>query len=513
MPAIASGQSQNITIQAGEVLNFDALGAGSAVIANGQEAGTAYNIGTTAVAIGPFTSSRTISVSVSSAISYFIGAAQIDIVATRTPPDNSPTLSGASADAVRDTTGTGGGSSYGLVTMPCTRVEYGYAVDGTNGTTFHQVFWLPDWAGPCRFIFANGASSAYTINKAAIRPIVGSSDFLASASSYTSLGSLAFAGSASSAVPARPASGGKRMGLVRSDWLERAPADRTDGGPGFLVAVRTFVAAGAGTITIPGASTQDITNWASRPDKKFFVARAQDGGDYVTTNAGFTSPTNVSFGPCIGVEFIGRGRMYTIGFAGDSIASGAGATYYGEGYGRLACNDLGTEFGVPVNFASLAWGGATQAEFRDNLLAWLNLGIKPDLIVIPGGSPNGTVTWDTSAMQVARSQLGRMKAACVDAGVQYALSTITPANYSAKQYGTTDATGRLVLNAELLAHGQCADISAALSGVAESHGQVEYASGLTDLADGLHPNDAGALAAKTPVISVARKFMRRKLLA
>ncbi len=117
MPAIASGQSQNITIQAGEVLNFDALGAGSAVIANGQEAGTAYNIGTSAVAIGPFTSSRTISVSVSSSISYFIGAAQIDIIATRTPPDNSPTLSGASAGAVQDAALVGAVSRYAYAVL------------------------------------------------------------------------------------------------------------------------------------------------------------------------------------------------------------------------------------------------------------------------------------------------------------------------------------------------------------------------------------------------------------
>lgn len=100
MPSISAATSQNITIPAGQVLHFDPAGAGTAVISSGQEAGTSYNIGTSAVAIGPFSSDRVVSASASSAISYYIGAAQIDIVATRTAPDNTPTITGDGAAAV-----------------------------------------------------------------------------------------------------------------------------------------------------------------------------------------------------------------------------------------------------------------------------------------------------------------------------------------------------------------------------------------------------------------------------
>lgn len=402
------------------------------------------------------------------------------------------------------------GKNYGLVTVPCTRVESTYAVNASYGSNFQQVFWMPDCAGTYRFIFANGGSAAYTVAKAAIRPVLSSADFNVSGADYTTLGSLTFSGSATGSVPARPSAGGKRLGLVRSDWIERPPSARTDNFSGYLMAVRTHIAAGAGTITITGAASNDVTNWASRGDGKYYVARAQDGNvttqNMVMTPAAFTSTTNVGYGPVIGVEFMANGRVFTIGFPGDSIDSGAGATYYGEGFGRLACDQLASELGVPVCFASLAWGGAQQAEYRDVLIAWLTLGIKPDLICLPVGSPNNQTIWDTSAINNSRSALGRMKAACVEAGIPYMTHTITPATYAAKAYGATD-TARINLNTAALAAGNCADAATPINGTVEAHGQMEPLPAYINSSDGLHPTDMGHAAIAPGIAATARKFL------
>lgn len=396
------------------------------------------------------------------------------------------------------------GGFYGLITVPNTRMEYNYSVDGTNGTCFHQVFWLPDSAGVFRYVYANGGSSAYTVAKAAMRPIFGNADFLASASDYATLGSITFAGGASLVVPAEPSAGGRRIGLARSDWKERAMVARTDGFSGTLIAVRSFVAAGAGTITLTGAVANDTTNWATRPDGKYYVARAQNV-DGIATPASFTSTTNISTGPIIGVEFISNGRMFTIGVGGDSIPSGAGSTYYGEGFPRIAADALAAELGIPVNTALLTSPGAGWDEYKDVLSAWLALGIKPDLIYLPGGTPNSVSTWDTLALTSAKSTLGKMKAVCTDAGIPYMMGTVFPANYASKTWGATDAT-RISYNAAMVAAGNCVDVGATINGSVEGHGQMEPAVGLIN-ADGLHPTDAGNALAAPPFKNLARRFL------
>ena len=104
MPTITAGASQNIALPAGQTITFDPSGSGNAVIANGQEAGTGYKLGGAQVVIGPFTTARTISVAPSSNVGYFLGAAVIDVTATRAAPGFEPSLAspGSGAGAVAE---------------------------------------------------------------------------------------------------------------------------------------------------------------------------------------------------------------------------------------------------------------------------------------------------------------------------------------------------------------------------------------------------------------------------
>lgn len=73
MPIIAAGKTVNIPLQAGQDLLFDAVGQGQAVVADGQASGTSYTLGASPVRIGPFRSTRTISITAALPLSYSAG--------------------------------------------------------------------------------------------------------------------------------------------------------------------------------------------------------------------------------------------------------------------------------------------------------------------------------------------------------------------------------------------------------------------------------------------------------
>lgn len=397
------------------------------------------------------------------------------------------------------------GGNHGIVMWPTCKVEQTHAVDGTNGTTFLQIFHVPAIADCWRPIFANGGASAYTIASAAIRPIVGDTDFNASGGGWGSVYPLVLP--SSGVVPARPSSG-KRAGYLRANWLERPLIARTDSGPGCLVGIRTYIAAGAGTITIPGAATVDLTSWASRADKEYFVARAQ-AVEAVTTPANFTSTTNISYGPCIGIEYIARGRVVTIMGVGDSTVDGAGVTDFGDGWGRRMCKTMSSELGVTVQWVNAGWSGANSLEYKDRLSSLLDLGIKPDLLIVPAGTINDVATTITSSIvNDWRTRLQRMFAYCKDAGVPMMTTHIQPANRTtstpagAKDFGSTDSLRR-DYNTEVTAAmpGRVIPFDTVMAGVTESS-QVIIKAGYTN--DGTHENDTASIAKAALAVEYVR---------
>lgn len=74
MPTIAAGASQNITLAAGQTLQFAVGGAGVAVATDGQHAGTTYQLGNQPFTLGPFRRQHVFSVSCSRAVTYTTGA-------------------------------------------------------------------------------------------------------------------------------------------------------------------------------------------------------------------------------------------------------------------------------------------------------------------------------------------------------------------------------------------------------------------------------------------------------
>ena len=290
-----------------------------------------------------------------------------------------------------------------------------------------------------------------------------------------------------------------RIFYTTTDWIYLPSQARTDGGKKPLVSIRAFFNASS-TLPAYGNGTDSFTNWATRTDGRKWVAR-QQSGLHVTTTAGFTSTTNLSQSPIVGVQYLTRGKVITVAAVGDSITDGRG-TYLGEGFVMPAVEALSTPR-VAIEYMNCGWSGQNMAIFAERAIDILESDVRPDIMVMPAGSPNdtpGTIT--QSQIDGMRAQRARVQQAARAAGVPIVLWTWLPTNSDVRPYGASDSL-RTAYNAEVLAQDSrefiVADTSTAFSG-ATVGGQVQIASGLAT--DGIHPNDAGN-SALTPLIRAA----------
>ena len=381
-----------------------------------------------------------------------------------------------------------------------------FAVDGSSGTTFHAVFRIAamaDWYAP---IYANGSTTVpYTVasTKAAyIRTEATEAD------KNGSLGPSWSADGGSTVVPVSP--GANRRKLVVGPRVRLPVTARTDGKSEVLIAVRAFIAAGAGTITVfgngaSGAST-DYTPWASRPDGLTHLFRNQTG-DFVSTVTTFTSTTNVSYSPIIGIQYGIRGQIINVASFGDSIDDGQG-TYKGDGWAYPAVVARAREAGIPIEYANYSMPGQTQATILLHLQDAISDGFVPDIVFYQGGTPNiSAAPLLAGHIDAWRQHAVLATSAISELGGVPILRTVLPINPAVKNYDATDAL-RVAYNAALLTWENDGldvwDFSSVMSGETDGDGQVLMREDFN--LDNIHPNDAGNAAGAALALQKLRKY-------
>jgi lysophospholipase L1-like esterase len=284
-------------------------------------------------------------------------------------------------------------------------------------------------------------------------------------------------------VASQVAWGSNRISYTLTDMVALKSIPRTDGGTRPLLVIRAQFASNA-ALPVTGNGTDSFTNWASRAGNRW-IMRVQTG-DATTT---FTSTTNISQSPIVGVRFLTRGRVVNVVAVGDSITDGRG-TYLGEGFVMPACEAL-TSDRLAVCYSNAGWSGQQTGMYLERAIDIVQQ-LRPDVLVIPAHSPNDETTTITEAgIAASVNRRGRVLDECARYGVRPVLWTMLPVNTAVNPYGTSDAL-RVALNNDTLALRDrgvlVADTSAAVSG-STSGGQVQLADGTNT--DGIHPNSAG----------------------
>lgn len=283
--------------------------------------------------------------------------------------------------------------------------------------------------------------------------------------------------------------GNGRVAYTTTDWIPLASIPRTDGGTKPLVIVRAYFPAYA-NLPVYGDGTDDFTNWATRNDGRIWASRAQ-AVEGVNNPANFTSTTNNSQSPIVGVQYLVRGKAVTVLATGASNTDGRG-TYLGEGFAMPAIEDL-TDAETTYEYANAGWAGQTRSIYTERTIDILGSEIRPDVLVLETGSGNDApTTITTDIVNEFRAQRGRMIAEARRYGVPVVLWTWLPATEAVRPWGATDALRR-AYNTECLelagAGVVVVDAAAAVEGATTGSGQVELAPAYTT--DGVHLNDAG----------------------
>lgn len=338
-------------------------------------------------------------------------------------------------------------------------------------------------------------SGAVTVTSAAVCPVPDAADLNMSSGAWTA---ATFGGSASGSIPTR--SGSSRRTYLLSDYIPVSSVARTDGGTFPLLAIRAYLGT-LGTYTLLGASggTDDLTNWATKPDGRIHVMRYADG-DCVTTPASFGSTTNRSTSPIIGIIYYARGRVVNVAGFGDSISEGRG-TYIGDGFGFPACAQATEAANVAAfEWSNLGWAGAswengaaTPGGIRLMVSDAITAALPIDIATLPAWSPNDfaneAALTDAAMLTECQQPVMRSVGAMRDAGICPVLWTGLPVDPSVRDFNSADAR-RQNWNSTMLASGlRVIDFSAALLGSTDSSGQQIPADGT--MVDGIHPSDSG----------------------
>src|SRR5664279_1116630 len=233
-----------------------------------------------------------------------------------------------------------------------------------------------------------------------------------------------------------PAASG-RMSYTVTDWTPISSVARTDSGTQPLIVARVYMS-GNSLLPVYGDGTDSFTNWATRTDGRLWSARSQ-ALDGVGTIANFTSTTQISQCPIVGIQYLARGKVITVGGVGDSITEGRG-TYLNEGFDSPACAALSNMADVAVEYSNFGWSGQLMSTFTERALDILTSEVRPDVMVFPAGSPNDQpVTLTAAGISSLKGYRTRIIAACAERGVVPVMFTWLPVNTAVNAWGATDS--------------------------------------------------------------------------
>lgn len=287
-----------------------------------------------------------------------------------------------------------------------------------------------------------------------------------------------------------------------SDWINIQSIPRTDSGNGYIVTLRAVMQADSNNIPCygindGGANIDDFTNWVTPPSPlNPWCSRAQTG-DFVTTPAGFTSTTNLSYSPIVGLQYSAKGKVWNDVVGGDSIYDGRG-TYKGANFVYLAAQSATTaQFAHEVS--NLGWAGQTPLDYTRRIFNLLeNEELRPNLVVMPSGSPNVASPLTATIISDSAGLRGQIIAKCSQLRIEMLICTWLPVNFAVKAWGTSDQL-RIADNTAIISiasgqkYLQVCDLSTLFSNGVDGSGQQTMVPAYTD--DGIHPNDAGNAAA------------------
>lgn len=355
--------------------------------------------------------------------------------------------------------------------------------DNTTPTTFQMTCELQQHFDAIQVIFGTTGAS-YSDNTVLVKAasLPASSDLNGNSATWTQvtkggLSRIAFAIS--------PAS--NRINYTLSDVIPVSSVARSDSGTKPILVVRAYMSANA-ALPVVGNGTDSFTNWATRSDGYLWCMRAQSG-DNVTTPTTWTSTTNISQCPIVGVRYFARGKVINIMTVGDSISEGRG-TYLGEGFGGLIADRLTTS-SVAVQYSNCGWSTQTSAVYTNRALDILQSDVKPDVMIFPSCSPNNEDPLTAAGFVTAAGQRNTMLAECTRWGVVPVMWTMLPCDPGVHNWGSSDSfrtadntTVMTLANRGILV----ADTATPMNGTT-SNGQIDFSPTYTT--DGVHPNDTG----------------------
>lgn len=495
MPTVFAGQSIPLQLAVGQSIVVKDLSGVSSVSGGSAREDASVRIGAGFFVYGPQASAVTATLSTTGLSEYQIvngdptpANAQV-LFDPGNPPTTGPTLSGASAGAVRSGANTLKGRRL-LTKMPFGRMKtVAMAADHTS----HAQFTLECPADGLRVILFNNTG----VDLVNVRACVGVGQQAGSAASATTpnvLGNpiaLTLNGASTFTLPG---AAGKTVATAL-DFVGSLSVDRTDRPEGLPLHLLRVEIPLTGNANRPAWYEDSLTsghateNLTSAPYGRILRFRKADGL-FATpaTVGGFSGSTFAGDIVPFAVQYVPRmrnGRTLLVG--GNSVDEGAGATVFNFGWPHELQALISTQ-AAPVEICNAAEGGSNSAAALTQIERLIAL-VSPTAVFAPSYNVNDISTTITAALiSNMRYYAGRVRSLCEANGAQYLTSTGIPTNYVVKPFGATDAL-RLAYNTETLNYtgAQCIDFATAMRGPVDGNGQET----MLVTADNIHPPTAG----------------------
>lgn len=290
-----------------------------------------------------------------------------------------------------------------------------------------------------------------------------------------------------------------------TDWTQIASVDRTDGGTLPVLDLRIFIPVAAGSIT---------TGWTGGTNQAWSIWGRDDlitGGrvcrvwnqdvDGIATPASFTTTTTYGVMIPIMLQYMSRSTGATILVLADSIGEAStGGTYTNNSFVWQAA--LGHN--SPVEVCNYGFAGGSSIQVTQRVQPMIDQIQPTHILGVASSTNNFGTTLGARVSGETGGTIGVLAAMAKRVDAQLGLYEFLAVTNAAKAYAATDSfrvAGNTLAETRAGQIGaRWVDLGAIWDGSAHASGQIEPSASLVN-ADGVHPNDAGHVAFKTPVAS------------
>lgn len=284
-----------------------------------------------------------------------------------------------------------------------------------------------------------------------------------------------------------------RPRLMLSEIKTFNSVNRTDGGAGALLVVRSHLYPDNLTPTLAGNGTTDAFANVARTDGRTMKIRRMVNNGMTT----FTGGADASQTPLLGVIYYSRGKVVNVVKFGDSIMQGRNSPM-GDGYVRPETIRRNNVDGVAWECSDCAWSGLTTGNYHNIAMDILdNASLPVDIAIYPGESPNNIASGASEATALAAVKANKFRLQqfldkCRSKRVVPILSTFAPVATAVNNYTACDNVRRDYNDDTIRPYANrntlIVDTDSVLAG-ANVGGQVQPLAGVME--DGIHPSTAG----------------------